>query len=127
MSEEELQKQIERGTGEPSSADAESYRRVFSSLRRETDFHLSPGFADKVMKKVEYLRSKEASRERWWFFGGIFIFLIGLVVALTQIEFKPGVGVYTFVAGYKGLLLFGVAFILLLNYLDKKFIRPLKN
>jgi hypothetical protein len=129
MSDEELQQNIEAGRNQDSSLEAEAYRKVFSALQREVDFTLSPSFINRVIQKIETQKNKEASRERWWFFGGLFIFLIGFVVALTQIDFtsvdfKPGVGVYTFITGYKGLIVFGVLFILALNYIDKKFIKP---
>jgi hypothetical protein len=124
MSDEELQKDIEAGGSLNSSMDAEAYQKVFKSLQREVDFTLPSAFTDRVIQKIELQEKRDASREQWWFFGGLFIFLIGFVVALTQIDFKPGVGVYTFIEGYKGLILFGIFFILVLNYIDKKFIRP---
>jgi hypothetical protein len=127
MSDEELQNKMEEGGLPISSQDAEAYQKVFGALQREVDFTLSSSFTDSVIQKIEVQKKKEAAREQWWFFGGLFVFLIGLVVALTQIDFKPTVGVYTFVIGYKGLIVFGILFVLALNFIDRKFIRTPSN
>jgi len=125
MKDEELQRKIESGDASDTSADAEAYRKVFSSLEREPDFFLSPSFEDLVIQRIAAKHVKESNRDGWWFIGGIILFLVGLVVVFAMVEFKPGVGVYTFITGYPGLIAFGVAFILLLNFIDRKYIRPL--
>jgi hypothetical protein len=124
MSDEELQSKIEAGGLQNSFQDAEAYHKVFSALHREVEFTLSPSFTERVIQKIEVQKKKEASREQWWFFGGLLVFLIGFIFALVQVQFTPNVGIYTFITGYKGLIVFGVVFILVLNYIDRKFIRP---
>lgn len=127
MTEEELQKQIERGDQTNTSVDAEAYRKVFSSLQREPDFFLHSNFEDLVIQRIAAQHAKESSREGWWFFGGIFLFIIGAIVAIILVDFKPTVGIYSFLKGYPGLIIFAAIFILALNYIDKKFIRPLSQ
>jgi len=127
MSDEELQRKMEAGDHLDASADAEAYRKVFSSLQREPEFMLSSSFEDLLIQRIAAQHAKESYRDGWWFIGGLFLFLIGFIVALVLIDFKPTMGVYTFIAGYPGLIIFGMIFILVLNYIDKKFIRPISS
>ncbi len=127
MKDEELQKQIEQGDKTNTSADAESYRKVFSSLQREPDFFLHSNFEDLVIQRIAAQHARESSREGWWFFGGIFLLIVGAIVAIVLVGFKPTLGVYSFLKGYPGLIIFGIVFILVLNYIDKKFIRPISG
>lgn len=121
---EELQVKIEHGDMHDQSLDAEAYRQVFSVLRQESNFALPSSFADRLVERLmREAEQKEASRDQIWFFLGGILFLVAFVVSLVVVEFKPGVGVFTFFAGYPGLVLFGAVFILLLHILDRKFIR----
>lgn len=125
--EEHLQQQIERGVA-VTGPEAEAYRSVFSALQREPSFTLPSNFADQVVQRVlaEAAR-KEALRDRWWFIAGGVVLAAALIVSLVlvnfKLAFKPGVGVFTFFAGYPGLVLFGLGFVLLLHFIDRKFIR----
>lgn len=120
----DLQDEIERGVTEDHSADAAAYRQVFSALRQEVPFVLSSSFADHVIERVvRESQEREAARDRLWFILGCILFLVGLVVSLLLVDFKPGVGVFTFLKGYPGLVLFAAVFIGLLHFLDRKFIR----
>ena len=122
--EEELQHKIEQGQVVEPSADAKAYRDVFAALRKEVDFSLPASFADQLVVRVqqEALR-KDALRDRMWFIFGAVLFLAALVVSIVLVQFKPGVGVFTFFAGYPGLVLFGAVFILALHVIDRKMIR----
>jgi hypothetical protein len=128
--EEELQKKVENREPVPASADAEAYRHVFAAVEKEMNFALPAGFADKVVQKImAEAQRKEAARDRLWFILAGILFLGGFVASLVFVEFnptvdfKPSVGVFTFLSGYPGLILFGVVFIALLHFVDKKFIR----
>jgi hypothetical protein len=122
--EEELQRQIELGHAVEPSADAEAYRHVFKALRQEVNFSLPSSFADQLVARVqqEALR-RDALRDRLWMAAGAVLLLAALVVSMVLVEFKPGVGVFTFFAGYRGLVIFGVTFILALHFIDRKMIR----
>jgi len=127
--EENIQNQIERGEA-ATGPDADAYRMIFSALQKEPSFALPSGFADRVVQRaVAELARKEALRDRWWFIGGGVLLVAALVVSLVLVEFKlafkPGVGVFTFLAGYPGLVLFGLGFVLLLHFIDRKFIRTI--
>lgn len=122
--EEELQKKIENRETVPASADAEAYRHVFAAVEKEMNFTLPAGFADKVVERImAEAKRKEALRDRLWFVVAGLLFLGGFVASVFFGEFKPGVGVFTFFSGYAGLIVFGVVFIAILHFVDKKFIR----
>jgi len=127
MKDEELQYKIEQGDAQDTSADAEAYRKVFSSLQHEPEFSLHASFEDLVIQRIAAKHIKESSRDGWWFAGGILLFIIGLVVAIILIDFRPDVGVYSFLKGYPGLIIFALLFILALNYIDRKFIRNVSH
>lgn len=127
MSDEELQHKIEAGDQLDTSADAQAYRKVFSSLQRDIEFTLPASFENLMVQRIAAQHAKESYRDGWWLIGGIFLFIIGFIVALVLIDFKPDMGVYTFITGYPGLIVFGVIFILVLNYIDKKFVRPVSS
>lgn len=120
--EEELQNQIER-TGLPvDDIDAYAYKRVFETLKQEPDFHLPINFADKVIQKIE--ARKESSSDFLWFGIGIFMFAIAAIVAIVLTDFKVSFGAFKFISGYPGLFIFGLCFILFIQWLDKKLVRP---
>ena len=122
--EEELQKNIEAGkTPDGDELDVKAYREVFQALKKEPGFELSSGFADRVMAKAVESRKKDSSRDMLWLVVGIFLIFISLVVAIMLTGFKLSAGFLSGMSDYKGLFVFGVAFIGLLNWLDKRLIR----
>jgi len=122
--EEELQNQIELGLRTHDSDDALAYQRVFNSLKKEPDFHVSLPFADRIIALVE---KKEERKDFWWIATGIFLTVIALIVALALTKVNWSAGAFTFVSEYYGLVLFGIAFILMLQWVDKKVIRKQLN
>lgn len=118
--EEELQNKIEQGLTNDVSIDSEAYQYVFKSLKREPTFHVSISFADRV---VSMLDKKEERRDYWWMAAGIFLSVIALIVTFVIVKAELTTGVFTFLSGYQGLIIFGVAFILLLHWIDKKIIK----
>lgn len=122
--EEELQNRIQLGDATDHSPDAEAYRQVFAALRQETNFVLPVSFADRMVERLlREAERRENSRDRWWLIIGSTLLLLGFVFAFVYLEFKPSVGIFTFLAGYPGLIAFGSVFILVLHILDRKFIR----
>jgi hypothetical protein len=122
-SEEELQNLIEKGLVNESD-DARAYQRVFDALKKEPDFHVSLPFADRIIALIE---KKEEKRDYWWMAAGIFLIVVTLVVTLVLTRIHWTTGVFTFVSGYPGLVVFGVAFILMLQWVDKKVIKKQIN
>lgn len=117
---EELQNQLERGLNADANEDARAYKRVFDALRKEPDFHVSLPFADRLIALID---KREDKRDYWWMGAGIFLSLITMIVALALTQANWSAGVFTFFSGYPGLVAFGVAFILFLQWIDRKIVR----
>ncbi len=122
IKDEDLQHQIEKADSSVDGIDAYAYKKVFDALSQEPDFHLPVNFADRVIHKIE--AKKETSNDFFWFGGGILLFIIATIVAVALTDFKISFGALEFIAGYPGLFIFAVAFILGLQWLDKKVVRP---
>lgn len=122
--EEELQKSIEGGqVPQGDEFDVKAYRDVFRALKQEPKTELSSAFADKVMILVEKKRRRDSSRDMVCLVGGIFLIFIAFIVAIVFTGFKFTPGFLSGIADYKWLFVFGVAFIIFLNWLDKRLIR----
>lgn len=118
-----LQEQAESGRPD-GSIDSMAYRKVFDALKKDSTPALSPAFADRIVAMVSDRQSSRASR--------LMIFLaiaggscaIGLLVVATILTgFKVRLGFMEPLREFGGMFLFGIAFILLLNWLDKSIIR----
>jgi len=125
LTDEELQNQIEKGQM-VDGAEASAYQRVFSALKKEPAFVLPANFSDDVIKRIEIVRP-QASKDNLWFGLGIFGFFLAAVISIVLTGFNPSVGAFKFLSGYPGLFVFGIMFILMLHFFDKKFIRPLAS
>jgi len=122
-----LQKQFDEENFSAGGVDAQAYQKVFDVLKREPEYTLPVYFADRLVTLIESKeKSKEVSRDKFWLSLGLFSFVITLTVALALTDFKLSFGVFRFFAGYPGLVFFGIAFILLLNWIDKKIIRKVE-
>ena len=120
MQDEELQNRIEKGLHHEESEDARAYKHVFDALKKEPDFHVSLPFADRIIALID---KREDKRDYWWMGAGIFLTVIALIVSLALTQANWSAGVFTFLSGYPGLVTFGIAFILLLQWIDKKVVR----
>ncbi len=118
--EEELQNQIERGLAIHDSEDALAYQRVFDSLKKEPNFHVTLPFADRLIALIE---KKEERRDYWWMAIGISLSVIALIVVLVITKVNWTTGAFTFISNYAGLVVFGIVFILLLQWIDKKIVK----
>jgi hypothetical protein len=113
--EEALQNQMD-------GVDAYAYQKVFDVLKQEPDFSLPINFADRVIQKIE--AKKESSTDFIWFGAGIFMFAIAAIVTIVLTDFKISFGALKFITGYPGFFIFGVCFILALQWLDRKLVKP---
>jgi len=97
---------------------------VSEALRNDDTFELPHGFADRVVAVIRQKAiQREARRDRWWLVAGVASIIIALVVVFTKVEFKPSVGVFTFIQGYWGLIIFGVLFVITLHIIDKRLLK----
>ena len=120
MTDEELQDKIEKGLG-GTTADERAYRRVFQALQREPSLKLSADFASRVISRIQ--TKPATSRDLVWMAVGIGSLTIALIVAIVLTGFSFNWGVFKFISGYPGLIVFGIAFILALQWIDKRIVR----
>ncbi len=123
MSEEELQRSVEKNGVQGKGFDERAYRTVFNALKKEPSYALPFNFADRVLQRIEAAAEQSTRRELIWFYLGLtaFVAVAGVAVALTG--FKINFGVLKFISGYPGLFIFGTAFIMGLHWIDRKVIK----
>src|SRR5579872_6741780 len=124
---EDLQKKFDDGNRPEDGIDAQAFQKVFDALKHEPEFTLPVYFADRLVTLIEAKEdSKEITRDNLWLGLGLLSFVIALIVASVLTGFKLSVGAFQFFAGYPGLIIFGIVFIALLNWVDKKIIRKVE-
>ncbi len=121
LSDDELQSKVEKGDRADDTLDSRAYQRVFDALKKEP-YHLPLRFADRVMDRIE--AKGNLSKDYFWFGLGLLVFVVGAVVAAVLSNFKlnSGFGTFKFISGYPALFLFGLTFIALIHYIDKRFL-----
>ncbi len=128
---EELQKAAEQGRAfDADNMDEKAYREVFRILKKDPEYELSAHFAERVVASIATKQTSRSYRDYIWFGAGIMVLLAAFVGTMmyTGLDFNlRGIGVdLGFLSGmsdYKGLAIFGVVFIALLNWLDKRLVR----
>jgi hypothetical protein len=120
--EDELQHSVERGTVN-NDIDAKAYEVVFDALKKEPDYTLSSKFADRVVEIAAKRRSDSASTEFIWLGVGVFLLLIAMIVVMTKITMPSDFGFLSGMSSYGGLFVFGILFIGLLHFIDRRFIQ----
>jgi len=117
ISDEHIQQQVEKGIP-ASGIDADAYKVVFNAIKKEPHLKLSSDFASKVAFRVT--PEKSFNWDKFLVVGGGIGFLLALIYAIASVEATFSFGAFTFLSSYQGLLVFGVIFVLGLNWLDKK-------
>ena len=122
--EEEIQKNIEAGRPtDDNDLDARAYKEVFRALKTSSpETSLPVNFADKIIARVIEKQKRESARDFFWFGVGIFLMIVALIVTIYYTGFKFNLGFLKGMSGYAGLFVFGVAFIILLNVLEKRIV-----
>jgi hypothetical protein len=124
---EDLQRKFDRQDFPGEGMDAQAYQKVFDALKREPEYMLPIYFADRLVTLIESKeKGKEVARDNLWLGLGLFSFVVALIVAFVFTDFKISVGAFQFLAGYPGLIFFGISFILLLHWVDKKILRKVE-
>lgn len=122
--EEEMQEKLERGqTPAGDGLDIKAYQAVFQALKKDPGYELRPDFAGRVAGRVMQSRKRGFSKDYLWFGSGIFFLIIALIGTILYTGFRFDLGFLKVMSDYKGLALFGIAFIVFLNWLDKKLVK----
>jgi hypothetical protein len=122
MNEEELQHNVEGGSV-GNDIDSKAYEVVFDALKKEPDYMLSSKFADRVVEIAAKDRSGSVSTEFIWLGVGVFLLIIAMIVVLTKITMPSDFGFLSAMSSYGGLFVFGILFIGLLHFIDRRFIQ----
>ncbi|MGC1241148.1 MAG: hypothetical protein WA874_06160 [Chryseosolibacter sp.] len=121
--EEELQKAVENGRLAESSEDGKAYQAVFRALKKEPAYRLPAGFAERIVSTVAARKADGTSKDYFWFGAGLFVLTIAFVGTILYTGFRLDFGFLKGMSNYKGLAVFGIAFIIFLNFLDKKLVK----
>jgi hypothetical protein len=105
--------------------DAAAYRRVFDSLNQEPDFALSSKFEERILQAIQANEKVAERTASYWIVAGVVVLIMASIIGAVLVGFKPSFGAFGFLSRYVGLFVFGVAFISLLQWLDRKIVhRP---
>ena len=95
---------------------------MFKALRTVPDTKLSREFPDKIVARVIEKKKRDALRDVFWLGSGIFCLVVAFVVAAAKTSFKLELGFLKDMLSYTGIFVFGVVFILLLGWLEKRLV-----
>lgn len=123
MNKEDLKKQLQSEGLTESHTDARIYQNVFDALKREPEFSLPNGFADSVMLKIKQRHEESSSRDMIFLVIGVSLMVVAAIVGAILSGFKPDWGIFKFLSGYSGLLIFALAFVALINWLDHRLVK----
>ena len=116
-----IQEQVEKGVYDTKDVNYRAYQIVFNGVSRKPDVSLSPGFTSRVIRKIQQLKEERSLRKDFMWLGiGLFAFVIATIIAISLTNFKFDLGAFGFIRSYGGLLVFGAALIMGLQWLDKK-------
>lgn len=125
--EEELQNDVEKGaTPDGDGLDVKAYQAVFRALKKDPGYELRPDFAERVVSRVVSAQREKSSNDYLWFGAGILFFIIAFIATVLYTGFRFDLGFLKVMSDYKGLAVFGIAFMVLLNWLDKKLVKGKK-
>lgn len=126
---EEIQRNFEKGQiPDVDSIDMKAYRHVFQALEKDPAYTLPEHFAEGIVSRLAARKQSRDTRDHFWFGAGIFFIAIAFLATIlfTGVRvsgFTLDLGFLNAMADFKGLALFGVLFILLLNWVDWRLIR----
>lgn len=118
--EEKIQEDIERGV-QADTVDHKAYEIVFQTLEKEQPTPLPADFATRVMRQIlAREQSKSSSRDMWWLILGALSITLAAIVAIALSGFKPSLGFLSALSEFRGLIIFGAAFIALLQFIERR-------
>ena len=122
--EEDLQGKIDRGEiPSERDMDVQAYRKVFRALKKDPGYELSADFASRVARQIQSEQPTRLSNDYFWFGAGLFFLAIAFLATVLFTGFKLDFGFLNVMSDYKGLAIFGIGFIVFLNWLDKRLIK----
>ena len=124
LHEEEMQEKLERGETMPGDElDVKAYQAVFRALKKDPGYELRADFATRMADMVMSRPKVGFSKDYLWLGAGILVLVTAMIGTILYTGFRFDFGFLNVMSEYKGLAAFGIAFIIFLNWLDKKLIR----
>lgn len=128
--EEEIQKKIQDNAIQEidkDDPDVIAYLRVFRALPKTREYSVPERFAETVIRKLERKQKRIfLLHEYMWLTAGILLLVTAGAYTVTRLDFKIDFG-FLNAFSYKGVLVFGIFFIAMLNYIDRRVIRKTKK
>lgn len=122
MSEDEqIQHQIENGKT-PEGAEADAYRLVFHALKKEPATALPDNFAKRV-SSLALAPKKSFDWDKFFFVAGLLAFICALGYAVFATSFTFSVGTFQFLANHSYFVIFAIAVLALVQWVDKKILK----
>ena len=125
INKEEIKKLLEEDNSSPiEHADVDAFSRILTVLEKEEKaIPLSTNFSDRVIQKITQ-KQRKSNRLSWFgYLAGVLGLLLSLIITLALVDFKLDFGFLKGISSYSGLFLFGISFIVILNFLEKRIIR----
>jgi hypothetical protein len=98
-------------------------KKIENVLTREPDFQLPPSFANRLVSMIDAKQKAGRQWEIFWIAFAGFLFLVAVGVSIYLTGFKPSFSAFPFLNNYAGLIVFGVMFIGLLNWAERRFLK----
>ncbi len=131
MSDEELQRLIEEGMGsrkndasDKANPDFQAYEHIFNALETDPDFALSADFADKIVQKISWRQSIRVFVNQFLLVAACVVGGIGISIgAIYYVNTDLGTQFLQMMNEAKWILFFGFALLIIIQFIDKIFIR----
>jgi hypothetical protein len=122
--EEQLQNSLEKGEKPLNeSMDVKAYQEIFRALKKEPGYELPPRFAERIVSRIIRDQESRNTTDYFWFGAGIFFLLMAFIATILFTGFRFDFGFLRVMSDYKGLAIFGVMFVIFLNWVDKRLLR----
>ena len=124
VNDDELQSRLD--AGDPlgkDGLDARAYREVFRALKKDPGYTLPPYFAERLADRVVTKSEEGLSTDYFWLGAGIFFLAMTFLATILFTGFTINLGFLNGMSQYTGLVVFALAFIVFLNWLDKRLVK----
>ena len=123
MKKSDLKEQLQLEGHNENDPEATVYKNIWSALHRDPEFALPPQFADRVVDKIVLSSRKASSRDMFYLVLGVTVITVIALVGAVMSDFKPDFGVFKFLSSNAGLLVFGILFIGIIQWLDNTLLK----
>jgi len=131
MSDEELQRLIEEGMGsrkndvsDKANPDFQAYGHLFNALETDPDFALSADFADKIVQNISWRQSIRVFLNQFLLVAACVLGGIGIGLgAIYYVNTDLGAQFQHMMNEAKWILFFGAVLLIIIQFVDKVFIR----